>query len=105
MVAFHQNLIASANAHHAMPEVVDACRFVTRAQKYEQSEANEAELKNADSELLRVSQHQSPAPTGAVSIRAGTTTLAGTAFGIKATTVPTIITHTPIHIHITSGFK
>src|SRR6266567_879595 len=126
MVAFEQNLVAAANAHHLMTQPVYARGVVTRAEQQEYSQENSGKKSKASTGKRRFSHrtremghlahgervsHQSPAPTGAGRTRTSAATFAetvaraGAAFGTSATIVPKIITSTPIHIQETSGFK
>ena len=41
VIAFEEDLVASADAHHAMAEIVDAGRFVARAEQGEEGECQE----------------------------------------------------------------
>jgi hypothetical protein len=47
MIAFEQDLVASADAHHAMAEIVDAGRFVAGAEKGEEGYCQERQFSAA----------------------------------------------------------
>src|SRR5579863_7737092 len=102
VIAFQQNLVAAADAHHAMAKIIKASSLVTCAKQQGYADAQRDDLEYP---LARRKRHQSPAPTGAGWTRAGAMTRTGAVFGIIATTVPTIMIQTPTQIHITNGFR
>jgi hypothetical protein len=47
VIAFQQNLMASADAHELMAELLEACGFVSGAEEDEDGEADECALESA----------------------------------------------------------
>jgi len=111
MVAFQQDVAASAHTYHLMAKTFHARGVIPRADEQDHSqEQGRKKSPNPSKAGLRLIG-QSPAPTGAGRTRmsaaaaAGTEARTGAAFGTSVTMVPKTITISPIQIHATIGLR